>query len=143
MSKCVLIFEDDQDILEVIKTILEPQFNVQTRSTTEDIFLAVKDTNPDIILMDLRIPDIGGSDATLLLKSNARTHNIPILLLSANPNIEVIAGKTGADGFIKKPFDIRKLVETIESHLTMRGEAISASAADTTDTPPGGRAPVE
>lgn len=143
MSKCVLIFEDDQDILEVIKTILEPQFNVQTRSTTEDIFLAVKDTNPDIILMDLRIPDIGGSDATLLLKSNARTHNIPILLLSANPNIEVIAGKTGADGFIKKPFDIRKLVETIESYLTMRGEAISASAAATTDTPPGGRAPVE
>lgn len=141
MSKCVLIFEDDQDILEVVRTILEPTYTVETRSTTEDIFLAVRDCSPDIILMDLRIPDIGGSDATLLLKSNAKTHNIPILLLSGNPNIEVIAGKTGADGFIKKPFDINQLTATIEAHLVSRGEPVSSSA--TSDSPPGGRAPAE
>lgn len=140
MSKCVLVFEDDQDILDVIKAILEPTYSVQTRSTTEDIFLAVRDTNPDIILMDLRIPDIGGSDATLLLKSNAKTNSIPILILSANPNIEVIAAKTGADGFIKKPFDINQIIKTIDAHLTPRGEAVSASSGD---TPPGGRAPSE
>jgi DNA-binding response OmpR family regulator len=139
MSKCVLIFEDDQDILEVVKTILEPTYDVATRSTTEDIFLAVRDCNPDIILMDLRIPDIGGSDATLLLKSNAKTHNIPILLLSGNPNIEIIAGKTGADGYIKKPFDINQLVNTIDAHLMAKGEPVSSVA----DTPPGGRAPSE
>jgi DNA-binding response OmpR family regulator len=141
MNKCVLIFEDDQDILEVVKTILQPTYNVETRSTTEDIFLAVQQCTPDIILMDLRIPDIGGSDATLLLKSNAKTHSIPILLLSGNPNIEIIAGKTGADGFIKKPFDINQLTTTIEAHLMRRGEPVSATAVE--DTPPGGRAPSE
>lgn len=141
MSKCVLIFEDDQDILEVVRTILEPTYTVETRSTTEDIFLAVQQCTPDIILMDLRIPDIGGSDATLLLKSNAKTHNIPILLLSGNPNIEVIAGKTGADGYIKKPFNINQLTTVIEAHLSPKGEPVSTSAAS--EPAPGERAPAE
>jgi DNA-binding response OmpR family regulator len=127
-NKCVLVFEDDQDILDLIKNIFKSKYNVETRSTTEDIFLAVRETNPDIILMDLRIPDIGGSDATLLLKSNSKTNNIPVLLLSANPNIEAIARKTGADGFIKKPFDVKGITRTIEAFLMAKGESVATSS---------------
>lgn len=127
-NKCVLVFEDDQDILELVRSILKSKYQVETRSTTEDIFLAVRETSPDIILMDLRIPDIGGSDATLLLKSNSKTSNIPILLLSANPNIETIARKTGADGYIRKPFDVKGITRTIESFLMANGEPVATSS---------------
>src|SRR5688500_559529 len=127
-NKCVLVFEDDQDILDLVKSILKSKYNVETRSTTADIFPAVREPNPDLILMDLKIPGIGGSDATLLVKSNSKTNSIPVLLLSANPNIENIARKTGADGFIKKPFDVKGITRTVEAFLMAKGEAVTTSS---------------
>lgn len=69
MKKCILIFDDDPEILMVCKIILEQKnYIVQTRLFCDDILKDCKDVNPDIILMDLWIPMIGGEEAVNLIK---------------------------------------------------------------------------
>jgi CheY-like chemotaxis protein len=118
-KRSVLILDDDQDILEVTKLILEMKgYHVQTRDSVTDVVQLVNETNPDIILVDLMIPEIGGREMMKNLKGNAKTKDIPALVFSANSEIEAISKTIGADGFLKKPFDIEQLEKTIESYIT-------------------------
>ena len=67
--------------------------------------------------MDLWIPTIGGEKAVNLIKTNASSSHIPVILFSANAEIDVIVERTQANGFLKKPFDINTLLVTIENTL--------------------------
>lgn len=117
-ERCVLICDDDPDILEVSKIILELRgHKVETLKNCDNILSKVETIKPDIILMDLWIPDIGGEEATKLLKNNATTRHIPIIIFSANNDIEKIAKVSGADNFLCKPFEIKDLESIIESTL--------------------------
>jgi len=118
MSKTVLICDDDTAILDVTQTILLlAGYRVKTSTTSDNIIEIVKEHNPDVILMDLWIPEIGGEKATEILKSNPETMNIPVILFSANNDIEKIAQKTHADGFLKKPYEIKDLEKVIATNL--------------------------
>lgn len=115
MSKKVLICDDDLDILEVTKIILQMKgFSVETRINCNHIFETVEEIKPDVILMDLWIPEIGGEAATSLLKNSEKTKGIPIILFSANNNLEKIAQSCGANHFLSKPFDINELEAVLE-----------------------------
>jgi len=117
MKKNVMICDDDQDILEVTSLILQEKgYQVKTYTDCNHIFNKVEETKPDIILMDLWIPDLGGANVTMLLKNSEKTKNIPIVIFSANNDIEKVALDAGADGFLKKPFDINALEKVIEVH---------------------------
>lgn len=119
-KRTILILDDDQDILDVTRLILEMKgYNVETRSSCSDVVPLIFETNPDIILVDLMIPEIGGKEMIKNLKRNADTATIPALVFSANAEIETIAKAIGADGFLKKPFDIDMLEKTIESYFTI------------------------
>jgi CheY-like chemotaxis protein len=114
----VLICDDDQDILEVTRTVLELKgFHVNTLSDCNDIVQVVNSLRPGLILMDLWIPDVGGAMATRLLKSEEDTRNIPVVLFSANNNIEKVAVECGADDFLRKPYDIKDLENKVEQFL--------------------------
>lgn len=116
--RSVLILDDDQDILEVTKLILEMKgYTVTTRESVVNVIELVNSTHPDIILVDLMIPEIGGKAMIRSLKENPETAQIPALVFSANADIESIAESIGADGFLKKPFDIDKLEKTIEGYF--------------------------
>lgn len=120
MNSCVLICDDDKDILEVTKIILQEKgFRVETLTNlTETTFLdKVLNINPDLILMDLWIPEMGGIKATEILKSNSQSEDIPVILFSANNDIEKVARHSGAQGFISKPYDITFLENTIKKHI--------------------------
>ncbi len=117
MDKCVLIFDDDTEILYLCSAILKNTYKVVTRSRCDNVPEDVEAIKPDIILMDLWIPSIGGAKATELLKQIPTTANIPILLFSANADIKEIAVSVNADGYLEKPFDIKKLKETIEKYV--------------------------
>ncbi len=81
MKKCVLIFDDDIEMLAVSKIILERQnYRVETRVCCDDIIKDIAEVNPGMILMDLRIPKIGGEQATRLAKSEKATKDIPIII---------------------------------------------------------------
>ena len=112
--KRILIFDDDVDILEILTYLLrEKDFDVHTRTTCNDILEVVSENNPDIILMDNWIPDIGGIKATQLLKSDPELGKIPVIYFSANNDIEKLALEAGSDAYLAKPFDLEELERVI------------------------------
>lgn len=118
MSKRVLICDDDADILEVTKTILMLRgYEVETLMNTDDLLNKVKTIGPAVILMDLWIPDIGGSEATKQLKNDEMTANIPIIIFSANNDIEKVALGAGANDYLRKPFEIADLERVISKYI--------------------------
>jgi CheY-like chemotaxis protein len=123
MKKCILIFDDDPEILLVCKLILEQQnYRVETRTRCENIIEDICQAKPDIILMDLWIPEIGGENAINLMKENDTTGHIPIILFSANDEIEEICTRCNANGFLSKPFDVLALKKIIEENIGMYAE---------------------
>ena len=117
-KQCILIYEDDFEIMELCKIILKsPNRILVTKSSCDNIIEDVEQNHPDVILMDLWIPKIGGEQATIQLKKDTKTASIPVILFSANDNIFEISKKVNADGYLKKPFDIDDLKSTIEKHL--------------------------
>jgi len=120
MNKCILIFDDDPEILFVCKIILEQdKYRVETRTHCENIIEDIKQAKPDIILMDLWIPEIGGEQAIHLMKNNKETQHIPAVLFSANAEIEEICRRSNANGFLKKPFDVSALKKIIEKNINV------------------------
>lgn len=118
MMKKLLIFEDDPQLFELLGMILKPKgYMVSHRSDCYDVCEVVKQEMPDLILMDLRIPDVGGAAATQALKREVETRDIPVIILSANAKTKEIATICGADGYIVKPFEVTDLENIINSHL--------------------------
>ena len=117
-DKCILIYEDDPEILLLCRTILiKNKYRVETQSKCEDVLADIDQFQPNLILMDLWIPEIGGEKATSIIKENPTTRHIPVLLFSANSNIKEICKKINADGYVEKPFDINTLKEKIEQAI--------------------------
>ncbi len=122
MKQCILVYDDDPDLLELSKIILEQRnYRVETRIYCDDIIGDISLVKPDLILMDLWIPEIGGENAIKLMKDNKATQHIPVILFSANVGIEDVFKRTNADGFIKKPIEIPEFIEAIERNI--RGKA--------------------
>ncbi|MEP6710781.1 MAG: response regulator [Ferruginibacter sp.] len=118
MKKNVLIYDDDLEILFLCKAILnKEQYYVETLPRCENVLDDILMIKPDIILMDLWIPEIGGERAITMVKENPGTQHIPIFLFSANAEIKEICKKVNADGYIEKPFDIAYFKETIEKNI--------------------------
>jgi len=116
--KKVIIFDDDEDILSICTYILEEQnWEVHTFTNCNDIESRASAIQPDVILMDNWIPDMGGIQATQLLKANSALKSIPVIYFSANNDIHTLAANAGADSYIAKPFDIDELGKVIEKVL--------------------------
>lgn len=114
MKKSVLLCEDDQDIIGMSTQYLSRNgHSVRSVNSCEAIWEAIEVEWPDIILMDLSIPRMGGAEATKRLKDSSRTKNIKIYLLSAFPGINAVAKEIGADGYLEKPFDINALKQLV------------------------------
>lgn len=118
MQPCVLIYDDDIEILKVCKVILELQnYRVEILSSCENIIDDIVHLKPNIILMDLWIPETGGENAIHIMRNNSATKHIPVILFSANDEIEKISKRINANDFLKKPFDILTFRQTIKNHL--------------------------
>lgn len=113
-----MIFEDDPQLLELLRMVLRPRgYVVLHRSDCNDVVDDVKEEMPDLIMMDLRIPDIGGAAATRMLKKEQSTKIIPVIIVSADAQTKEIATLSGADGYIVKPFEVTDLENIIIKHL--------------------------
>ena len=124
MSKRILIFDDDVDILSICTYILEEQgWEVHTSQHCNNIDTAVRSIQPDVILMDNWIPDTGGVIATQTLKSQADLKDIPVIYFSANNDIQSLAKQAGADTFLEKPFDLNELEKVINRMAASRSKS--------------------
>lgn len=118
MKKKVLLCDNDPDIIEIVSLILSSKgFQVIICTTCEEAPSKIDEHDPDLIIMDLWIPEMGGEKATEMLKNSPEYKNIPILILSASNEIEEISKRSGADGYIAKPFEIKELVDKINGHI--------------------------
>jgi CheY-like chemotaxis protein len=116
--KTVLLFDDDINILEVCTIILEEcGYKVAISETSHDIIEKVMEIQPDVILMDNWIPEIGGVKATQLLKQHPDFKHIPVIYVSANSDIHLLAQQAGADTYLEKPFNIDDLENIVEQVL--------------------------
>ena len=120
----ILIFDDDKSILEVITIIFESNgYKVEISETSHDIIQKVTDYQPDLILMDNWIPNIGGVEATQLLKNHDELKKIPVIYVTANNDIEELAKLAKADDFVAKPFNLEDLEEKVAYQLKQKKQA--------------------
>ena len=118
MSNCILVYDDEESILEVIKIILEEHgFEVISSTKGENIMQDVEANNPSLILLDIWMKGINGNEVAKQLKSDEKTKEIPIILISALNETQQIAEVAGVDGFLKKPFDMDELVKLVRSKM--------------------------
>lgn len=109
MNTRILICDDDVDMVNLISRMLvKNDYDVDEITQMDDFMDKVEEFDPDMILMDISMPDINGVDATRMLYENESTSHIPVIFMSANPDIEKFATQLNKL-YIKKPFDIDKL----------------------------------
>lgn len=109
MATRILICDDDVDMVNLIsRMLIKNDYDVDEITHMVDFMDKVLEFDPDMILMDISMPDINGIDATKMLYQNESTAHIPVIFMSANPDIETFASQLNKL-YIKKPFDIDKL----------------------------------
>jgi DNA-binding response OmpR family regulator len=117
MSKKILIVEDDEPVLDVLEQMLQAA-GYQTESYTDgNAIFEGKFNLPDLFLVDKQLSGIDGLDLCSYLKIRDVTSTIPVVMISASPNVAILARHMGADDFIEKPFDRKTLLEAIQKHL--------------------------
>jgi two-component system phosphate regulon response regulator PhoB len=117
LPKRILIIEDDHDILDMMRYILEDEgYEVIGFSQAESLAEIIR-LEPQLILLDERLPENPGHILCASIKAHPVTPNIPVILISAVMYLESIAANCQADNYIKKPFDLQDLTSLVNSYL--------------------------
>ncbi|CAN2039789.1 hypothetical protein GMMP15_1440001 [Candidatus Magnetomoraceae bacterium gMMP-15] len=122
-KKQILVVDDEQDIAELIKYNLEKDnYNVITANSGEEVFDIVKYNIPELILLDIMLPNINGFEIASCLQEDSVFCDIPIIFLSAKDDTEsVVKGlQLGGSDYIKKPFELKELSTRINMHLKLK-----------------------
>jgi two-component system alkaline phosphatase synthesis response regulator PhoP len=116
----VYVIEDDEDINELLVYNLEKEgYKVKSFYSSNPAYQAIKSKKPDIVILDIMLPDMDGLELCKLLKSQEDTSYVPVIMLTAkSTEIDKIVGlELGADDYITKPFSIRELLARIKAIL--------------------------
>ena len=122
--KTVYCVEDDSHIAELVQyTLKSTGFETMWFENGADFFKEISENLPDLILLDIMLPDMDGMEILKRLKDNAETASVPVILLTAKGNrMDKVKGlDSGADDYITKPFDILELVSRINAVLRRTG----------------------
>jgi DNA-binding response OmpR family regulator len=118
VKTAILVVDDDEDILHIMNYSLSADgFDVKISHNGTNVWDIITRSRPDIILLDIQMDGIDGSTICRMLKENKNTSAIPVLMFSANDNIQSISQNCGANGFIEKPFEIKKMKSKITDLL--------------------------
>ena len=119
----VLVVDDDPEIVELFVDVLERdgRFEVRTASTGYDAGMITQEFGPDLNILDYMLPDINGNVVCQTIRQKPEFQNTKIIIVSGVVNQDEINDlvKSGADEFVKKPFNIEKLIERIGELLTV------------------------
>lgn len=120
-KKKILIVEDEESLLKLESILLISKgFEVKGVSNGRAALEAVAEENPDLILLDIMLPEIDGFEVCRRIKSEPSTRHIPVVMLTAKKSREdmVRGEKVGADWYITKPFKSAMVIETIQRFLS-------------------------
>ncbi|RZL19350.1 MAG: response regulator [Pedobacter sp.] len=118
MKKCIYVVEDNAAIRDMIEFLLiEEQYEVKTCANTGCFWQEMQSHKPDMVILDVMLPDGSGVEICNQLKHNVKTFQIPIIMMSAGNQLSKIKSNCDAEDYINKPFDLNDLVYRIEHHL--------------------------
>jgi CheY-like chemotaxis protein len=115
-KKRVLVVEDNIDTYELVRFVLEKNgYETFLAMNGRDGVNAAQKQTPDLIIMDMSMPEMDGWTATSLIKQDARISKIPLIAVTAHalPNDRKRAMEAGCDEYITKPMDLLDFVETV------------------------------
>lgn len=115
--KKIIFADDDPTIHDVINLIFEGQYDISFYASGEPLLENRFDV-PDLFLLDKQLSGADGLDICRFLKAQEATKHVPVIIISASPNIIKLAREAGADDVIAKPFPIRQLREMVASFTT-------------------------
>ena len=128
MSAKILIVEDEPAIQELLAfNVAQAGFHALRAEDAESAWLQIRQDLPDLILLDWMLPNTSGPLLARQFRSEARTSNIPIIMLTARgeEHDKILGLESGADDYITKPFSPRELMARIRAMLRRHAPAIS------------------
>ena len=129
--KRILCIDDDQDILDTLNIILATEgYSVRVCTSPATIFQLIQEFNPDLILMDINMPNFNGLEICKALKAYLSTENTPVIIVSSDERIDQAINDFGADDIIKKPFEIDYLLEKVNQFLLPRVVPLFSAETD-------------
>ena len=128
MEYKVFVVEDDESIRGLYEIAFQDKFECSSFVRAEDMFEALKNGTPYIISLDLMLPGMDGLKALSLLKQDAQTKDVPVIIASAkgDESVKVRGLDAGADDYIAKPFGMLELIARVKANLRKSGSRKNA-----------------
>ena len=129
-KKHIVIIDDEQDILELLRYNLD---KIGYRTTClldgESAIKEIRESIPDLILLDLMLPGIDGLDVCRILKNSEQTAKIPIIMITAKgEDTDVVKGlEIGADDYVTKPFSLKVLFARVNALIRRKNEHLNSN----------------
>ena len=118
-KKTILIVDDEANVRLLMRSILSADYYVVEAGDGNEAVVAAKKHKPDLILMDIMMPEVDGYTACSAIRQDERLRNTPILMVSCLglPLNKTLAEQLGARGYITKPFKAEELLNAIKKEL--------------------------
>ena len=118
----ILIVDDNLDVLRFLSTVLDTSgYNVRVVKNGEQALASIDISEPDLILLDVHMPEMSGFEVCRIIKKDPKYKNIPIILLTALSDSfnKILGFQAGAVDYMTKPLDVDEVKERIKIHLKL------------------------
>ncbi len=113
----ILVCDDDANLRELVRAVLGSGYSFVEAADGSEALLVVRELRPDLIVLDIMLPGVGGLDVLRQIRADAALAAIPVVVITAWSHLESQAWSAGADRFVSKPFDLDKLTLAVEELL--------------------------
>lgn len=123
-KRSILIVDDEEDVLELLQLVFESKgFVVRRAQSGKAAVTSAYEQPPDVIILDVMMPEMDGWQVLKTLKNDERTQQVPVVMLSARAESrdKMIGLQEGAEGYLSKPFSPAEVVREIQSLLATGG----------------------
>ncbi|KQS41215.1 response regulator [Pedobacter sp. Leaf194] len=117
-SKKIIICDDDAGIVDVLELMLEDTGHIVIPELKSlNVKALIENKEPDLLILDLWMPVISGDQILKMIRSNPKTMNLPVIVMSASRDGAEIAAAAGANAYLAKPFDFDHVLAVVEECL--------------------------
>ena len=114
----ILVVDDDQDIGTMLKMMLEYKgYDVTVINRADQTYQILSSNKIDLVILDMLIADIYGTDVCIQLRKNTATAHLPVIMISALPDARQDCIMAGANDFISKPFEMQEILSMVRSYI--------------------------
>jgi CheY-like chemotaxis protein len=117
----IMVVDDEKDMVNLVKTMLEEKgYGVQSANSGQEVFNLLGEQKPDLIILDVFMPQMDGLEVLVRLRENPATASIPVILLTTNQEYkDILEGyQKGTNYYIPKPFTKNQLLDGVNSILS-------------------------